>query len=339
MRSVGCRGPDRRIIPGSVSVSVSGCRSDHIRSILQSPPNTGGRLRSGGALTGCVPGVSRSDHIRSIRSGPRRPEGCESCTGRAAAPFPLGAETSRAGRLEGVRVFSGTAGTCRVRVRNPGALRGRLGAGVVAYVPRYGAYVTLSRAPRETALFPVHCCHSSLPGRYASAAYTPVCGGTTGNMPRIPGGGVLECCDMLRAGLVALRRFGVSVWFALVRFRGDLPAVSHCPAMARYDIPGVRRYASVCAGSGFPVWLVMVRFAGGRGCVASRHLLRPVEEPGLIWRVFSRVPGRRIPDRLGSLSRYVALCRAACQGDPGGAGHFSRVSGCIRVVWGLIGAG
>ena len=211
-----------------------GGRSDHIRSILQSPPNTGGRLRSGGALTGCVPGVSRSDHIRSIRSGPRRPEGCESCTGRAAAPFPLGAEPSRAGRLEGVRVFSGTAGTCRVRVRNPGALRGRLGAGVVAYVPLIRALVTLSRAPRETALFPVHCFHSSHPGRYASAAYTPVCGGTTGNMPRIPGGGFLECCDMLRAGLVALRRFGVSVWFALVRFRGDLPAVSHCPAMARY---------------------------------------------------------------------------------------------------------
>ena len=193
---------------------------------------------------------------------------------------------------------------------------------MVAYVPRYGAYVTLSRAPRETALFPVHCCHSSLPGRYASAAYTPVCGGTTGNMPRIPGGGFLECCAMLRAGLVALRRFGVSVWFALVRFRGDLPAVSHCPAMARYDIPGVRRYAPLCAGSGFPVWLVMVRFAGGRGCVASRHLLRPVEEPGLIWRVFSRVPGREIPDRLGSLSRYVALCRAACQGDPGVCGSF-----------------
>jgi hypothetical protein len=203
-------------------------------------------------------------------------------------------------------VFPGTAGTCRATVRDPGALRGRLGAGVVAYVPRYGAYVTLSRAPRETALFPVHCCHSSLPGRYASAAYTPVCGGTTGNMPRIPGGGFLECCDMLRAGLVALRRFGVSVWFALVRFRGDLPAVSHCPAMARYDIPGVRRYASVCAGSGFPVWLVMVRFAGGRGCVASRHLLRPVEEPGLIWRVFSR--GSR-SENTGP-SHNVALCRA-----------------------------
>ena len=37
--------------------------------------------------------------------------------------------------------FSGTAGTCRATVRDPGALRGRLGAGVVAYVPRYGAYV------------------------------------------------------------------------------------------------------------------------------------------------------------------------------------------------------
>ena len=214
--------------------------------------------------------------------------------------------SGRAGRLEEVRVFSGTAGTCRVRVRDPGALRGRLGAGVVAYVPRYGAYVTLSRAPRETALFPVHCSHSSLPGRYASAAYTPVCGGTTGNMPRIPGGGFLECCDMLRAGLVALRRFGVSVWFAMVRhasLRGDTP---YWLTMARYDTPGVRRYASVYVGSGSPVWLVMVRFAGGRGCVASRHLLLPVEEPGLIWRVFSR------GSRSGNTgpSHNVALCRA-----------------------------
>ena len=156
-------------------------------------------------------------------------------------------------------------------------------------------------------MYPVHCCHSSLPGRYASAAYTPVCGGTTGNMPRIPGGGFLECCAMLRAGLVALRRFGVSVWFALVRIRGDLKAVSLCTALARLAIPGVRRYASVCAGSGFPVWLVMVRFAGGRGCVASRHLLRPVEEPGLIWRVFSR--GSR-SENTGPSRFFVSLCRA-----------------------------
>ena len=63
----------------------------------------------------------------------------------------------------GVRVFPGTAGTCRATVRDPGALRGRLGAGVVAYVPLIRALVTLSRAPRETALFQVHCCHSSLP--------------------------------------------------------------------------------------------------------------------------------------------------------------------------------
>jgi len=211
MRSVGCRGPDRCIFRDPFRSPFQGGRSDHIRSILQSPPNTGGRLRSGGALTGCVPGVSRSDHIRSIRSGPRRPEGCESCTGRAAAPFPLGAETSTSARVligwtfaEFCKsVFPGTAGTCRVKVRNPGALRGRLGAGVVAYVPRYGAYVTLSRAPRETALYPVHCSPSSLPGRYASAAYTPVCGGTTGNMPRIPGGGVLRYASVC-VGMVHL---------------------------------------------------------------------------------------------------------------------------------------
>jgi hypothetical protein len=104
-------------------------------------------------------------------------------SGRCTLPF-------RGGNIEGRPAgggpgFSRTAGTCRATVRNPGALRGRLGAGVVAYVPRYGAYVTLSRAPRETALFPVHCCHSSLPGRYASAAYTPVCGGTGPDMARI----------------------------------------------------------------------------------------------------------------------------------------------------------
>jgi len=104
-------------------------------------------------------------------------------SGRCTLPF-------RGGNIEGRPAgggpgFSGTAGTCRATVRDPGALRGRLGAGVVAYVPRYGAYVTLSRAPRETALFPVHCRHSSLPGRYASAAYTPVCGGTGPDMARI----------------------------------------------------------------------------------------------------------------------------------------------------------
>lgn len=171
-------GPDRRIIPGSVSGSVSGCRSDHIRSILQSPriraaascrvgPN---RVRSGRFLI-------RSHPINPIRSSPA-----------GGGPF-----------------FSGTAGTYRVTVRNPGALCGRLGAGVVAYVPRYGAYVTLSRAPRGTALFPVHCCHSSL--------------------------------------------FVGSVWFAMVRFRGDLPAVSHCRAMSRRYAPvrgpGMARYGSV----------------------------------------------------------------------------------------------
>ena len=96
MRSVGCRGPDRCIFRDPFRSPFQGGRSDHIRSILQSPPNTGGRLRSGGALTGCVPGVSRSDHIRSIRSGPCRPEGCESCTSRAAAPFPF-----RGGNIEG----------------------------------------------------------------------------------------------------------------------------------------------------------------------------------------------------------------------------------------------
>ena len=185
----GCRGPDRRIIPGSVSGSVSGCRSDHIRSILQSPPNTGGRLRAGVDRSKCFVRIL-TKHFTRVRSG-RPPI-------RSHSINPI--RFSPAGGGPG---FSGTAGTCRATVRNPGALRGRLGAGVVAYVPRYGAYVTLSRAPRETALFPVHCSHSSLPGRYASAAYTPVCGGTTGNMPRIPAGRVLRYASVC-VGMVHL---------------------------------------------------------------------------------------------------------------------------------------
>ena len=135
-------------------------------------------------------------------------------------------------------------------------------------------------------MFPVHCCHSSL---FVGSVF--------------------------------------SQWFAMFRFRGDLPAVSHCramsrryaplcagsgvpphcPAMARYDIPGVRRYAPVYVGSGSPVWLVMVRFAGGRGCVASRRLLRSVEKLRVIWRIFSRGPGRRIPNRPGWYSRQKKL--------------------------------
>ncbi len=138
---------------------------------------------------------------------------------------------------------------------------------MIAYVPRYGALVTLSRAPRETAVFPVHCSHSSLPGRYASAAYHPAGGGTTGNMPRIPGGGswnVAICCGPASSLFVgSVFRYG-SHWFAMLRFgvtrrpsrivalcraamrryapvRGDPP---HWLAMARYDTPGVRRFTS-----------------------------------------------------------------------------------------------
>jgi hypothetical protein len=171
-------------------------------------------LREGVPGAGWIYGVRPGRFLpRSIRPG---------CTSRAAAPFPLGAETSRAGRLEGVRVFSGTAGTCRVRVRNPGALRGRLGAGVVAYVPLIRALVTLSRAPRETALFPVHCSRCIVP---------------TASLPG-----------------------------------------------------GIRR----------------------------PHILRSVEEPRVICRVFSRGPGRRIPDRL-TMSRYVA---PPARVIPGCAGHF-----------------
>jgi hypothetical protein len=118
--------------------------------------------------------------------------------------------------------FPGTGGTHRGTVQNPGALRGRLGAGVVAYVPLIRALVTLSRAPRETALFPVHCSRCIVP---------------TASLPG-----------------------------------------------------GIRR----------------------------PHILRSVEEPRVICRVFSRGPGRRIPDRL-TMSRYVA---PPARVIPGCAGHF-----------------
>jgi len=67
-------------------------------------------------------------------------------------------------------------------------------------------------------------------------------------MPRIPGGGVLECCDMLRAGLVALRRFGVSVWFAMVRFgvtRRPSRIVPRWHGMTYREYAAMRRYAPV----------------------------------------------------------------------------------------------
>ena len=130
----------------------------------------------------------------------------------------------------------------------PGALRGRLGAGVVAYVPLIRALVTLSRAPRETALFPVHCSHSSLPGRYASAAYSPACGGTTGNVARIPGGGswnVAICCGPASSLFVgSVFRYG-SQWFASGATCRPSRIVPRWHGMARYDPPGVRRYAPV----------------------------------------------------------------------------------------------
>jgi hypothetical protein len=156
--------------------------------------------------------------------------------------------------------FPGTGGTHRGTVQNPGALRGRLGAGVVAYVPLIRALVTLSRAPRETAVFPVHCSPSSLPGRYASAAYTPVCGGTTGNMPRIPGGGASVC--------VGMRRYA-SVWFTCeVRVFG-----TECHGTARLKWCAMFRFVSLCSGPCFALGRLHCPAAAGlRGCAMWRYV-------------------------------------------------------------------
>jgi len=150
------------------------------------PQCVGLSCRFSGRRAGCMPDLRSPPGASYLVPSARVHES-------AAAPFPLGRKHRGPTGWGGSGFFPGRAAHSRGTVQNPGALRGRLGAGVVAYVPLIRALVTLSRAPRETALFQVHCCHSSLPGRYASAAYTPVCGGTTGNMPRIPAG-VPGCC-------------------------------------------------------------------------------------------------------------------------------------------------
>ena len=97
--------------------------------------------------------------------------------------------------------------------------------------------------------------------------------------------------------------------FGMVRhasLRGDTP---YWLAMARYDTPGVRRFASPS-----PV-------GGGTGPDMARIL-----------------PGSRSEDT--GPSRYVALCRAACQGDPGVCGSFfPEYRAASGPCGGLIGAG
>lgn len=129
-------------------------------------------------------------------------------------------------------------------------------------------------------------------------------------------GGFLECCAMLRAGLVAIRRFGVSVWFAMVRhasLRGDTP---YWLTMARYDTPGVRRYASVYVGSGSPVWLVMVRFAGGRG-VRRFASPSPMARPGRVARYGAPVALCRALSRAGGSLGCSAMFRLTGSRGPG----------------------
>ncbi len=151
-------------------------------------------------------------------------------------------EREKTGRPEEVRVFPRTGGTHQATVRNPGALRGRLGAGVVATMPRYGAYVPLSRAPRETALYPVYCSRcivptASLPGGIRRPHIL-----RSVEEPWVICRVFSRCRDPLECR--AMSRLGVSEWFAMFRFRGDPP---ECAAMRRFGASG------------------MVRFAGGRG--------------------------------------------------------------------------
>ncbi len=125
---------------------------------------------------------------------------------------------------------------------------------------------------------------------------------------------VAICCGPASSLFVgSVFRYG-SHWFASGVTCRPSRIVPRWHGMTYREYAAMRRYAPV---RGFRYGSLWFGSPGGRGCVASRHLLRPVEEPGLIWRVFSRVPGRRIPDRLGSLSRYVSLCRAMSRRLPG----------------------
>jgi len=96
-------------------------------------------------------------------------------------------------------------------------------------------------------VFPVHCCHSSLPGGMrrphilrSVEELRVIC-----RVFRAGGSwNVAICCG---AGLVALRRFGVSVWFALVRFgvtRRPSRIVPRWHGMTRRECAAMRRYTS-----------------------------------------------------------------------------------------------
>ena len=104
--------------------------------------------------------------------------------------------------------------------------------------------------------------------------------------------------------------------FSMVRhasLRGDTP---YWLAMARYDIPGVRRYASVCVGSGSPVWLVMVRFAGGRG-VRRFASPSPMARPGRVARYGAPVAQCRAMARPGGSLGCSAMFRLTGSRGPG----------------------
>ena len=118
-------------------------------------------------------------------------------------------------------------------------------------------------------------------------------------------GGFPECCDMLRAGLVALRRFGVSVWFAMLRFGVTRRTGSRWHGMTRRECAAMRRYASV---------------------------------RGVRYDMARILPGSRSEDT--GPSHNVALCRAACRGDPGVCGSFfPEYRAASGPCGGLIGAG
>ena len=115
-------------------------------------------------------------------------------------------------------------------------------------------------------------------------------------MPRIRAGGFLECCDMLRAGLVALRRFGVSVWFAMLRFGVTRRTGSRWHGMTYRECAAMRRYTS------------------GRG---ARYGSLWFGSPGVGVRRFASPSPMARPGRVARYGAPVAQCRAMAR--PGGS--------------------
>ena len=126
-------------------------------------------------------------------------------------------------------------------------------------------------------------------------------------MPRIRAGGFLECCDMLRAGLVALRRFGVSVWFAMLRFGVTRRTGSRWHGMTYRECAAMRRYASGRGARYGSLWFGSPGVGG-----ASLRVTFPdgaARASGALWRTCRAMSRNGAARGIPRVFRYVPLDR------------------------------